>query len=557
MGCFPQTARRQRAGRRQTARRARPIRRRFPLVAGARFSSSERSRGPHDDDDDDDDDEEDWDRSVRSRQLSSIQPIMPTPTTPTLDRLMSRGRSTSIGVRGARANVDDALVGKAELLTFARERCEATGKAANASANASEWSALKTGVAALACARWAYPESFDACAVIAGVSGSKHADEATRDERFVKAARAPWDTVRRIFAREKVPTASMSFEKMALGTDFQSLHDAFAVLYWQYSMRTRDAGRENFVVSFSRKLDPALAAYCKSRETQERTLRLVRRAAMVKSPKPTVLIVDEPKPPPSVSDEAQSEEKKDVAVEEDVEEAMELENAPPAVVESKRTLNGDSAQSEGSSMSIDQWESITEIRWELEKTKEALEERERDLEKLRESSPRATRILEMKVRDLTEQLALEHEERVKMVRKFDSELKLLQSQIADVMSKTVLSENNMEVFNAVDISTEEGRVVAQKIIDTMDRVRKARSGDQEPVLPRSALSPSADTSDDVSQTFLSRLDSLELSEDSNIIHTTLQTSSRRGGESNSSMLDELLSEEDDEEEKEKEEHVAK
>jgi hypothetical protein len=234
-----------------------------------------------------------------------------------------------------------------------------------------------------------------------------------------------------------------------------------------------------------------------------------------------------------------------------------LENAPPAVVESKRTLNGDSAQSEGSSMSIDQWESITEIRWELEKTKEALEERERDLEKLRESSPRATRILEMKVRDLTEQLALEHEERVKMVRKFDSELKLLQSQIADVMSKTVLSENNMEVFNAVDISTEEGRVVAQKIIDTMDRVRKARSGDQEPVLPRSALSPSADTSDDVSQTFLSRLDSLELSEDSNIIHTTLQTSSRRGGESNSSMLDELLSEEDDEEEKEKEEHVAK
>jgi len=146
---------------------------------------------------------------------------------------------------------------------------------------------------------------------------------------------------------------------------------------------------------------------------------------------------------------------------------------------------------------------------------------------------------------------------VKMVRKFDSELKLLQSQIADVMSKTVLSENNMEVFNAVDISTEEGRVVAQKIIDTMDRVRKARSGDQEPVLPRSALSPSADTSDDVSQTFLSRLDSLELSEDSNIIHTTLQTSSRRGGESNSSMLDELLSEEDDEEEKEKEEHVAK
>jgi hypothetical protein len=206
-------------------------------------------------------------------------------------------------------------------------------------------------------------------------------------------------------------------------------------------------------------------------------------------------------------------------------------------------------------MSIDQWESITEIRWELEKTKEALEERERDLEKLRanESSPRATRVLEMKVRDLTEQLALEHEERVKMVRNFDSELKLLQAQIAEVMSKTVLSENNMEVFNAVDISTEEGRVVAQKIIDTMDRVRKARSGDQEPVLPRSVLSPSADTSDDVSQTFLSRLDSLELSEDSNIIHTTLQT--RRGGESNSSMLDELLSEEEAEEEKEEEENV--
>jgi hypothetical protein len=479
--------------------------------------------------------------------------------TPTLDRLMSRGRATSIGVRGARANVDDAQVGKTELLTFARERCAATGKAANASVNASEWSALKTGVAALACARWAYPESFDACAVIAGVSTSRCVDEATRNERFVKAARAPWDTVRRIFAREKVPTASMSFEKMALGTDFQSLHDAFAVLYWQYSMRTRDAGRENFAVSFSRKLDPALAAYCKSKETQERTLRLVRRATMVKSQtpkkKPAVLVVDEPKPPPSVSDEVQSEEKKDVAVEEDVEEATEAENVPPAVVESKPPLNGESAQSEGSSMSIDQWESITEIRWELEKTKEALEERERDLEKLRanESSPRATRVLEMKVRDLTEQLALEHEERVKMVRNFDSELKLLQAQIAEVMSKTVLSENNMEVFNAVDISTEEGRVVAQKIIDTMDRVRKARSGDQEPVLPRSVLSPSADTSDDVSQTFLSRLDSLELSEDSNIIHTTLQT--RRGGESNSSMLDELLSEEEAEEEKEEEENV--
>ena len=479
--------------------------------------------------------------------------------TPTLDRLMSRGRATSIGVRGARANVDDAQVGKTELLTFARERCAATGKAANASVNASEWSALKTGVAALACARWAYPESFDACAVIVGVSTSRCVDETIRNERFVKAARAPWDTVRRIFAREKVPTASMSFEKMALGTDFQSLHDAFAVLYWQYSMRTRDAGCENFAVSFSRKLDPALAAYCKSKETQERTLRLVRRAAMVKSQTPkkkhAVVVVDEPKPPPSVSDEAQSEEKKDVAVEEDVEEATETENVPPAVVESKPPVNGESAQSEGSSMSIDQWESITEIRWELEKTKEALEERERDLEKLRanESSPRATRVLEMKVRDLTEQLALEHEERVKMVRNFDSELKLLQAQIAEVMSKTVLSENNMEVFNAVDISTEEGRVVAQKIIDTMDRVRKARSGDQEPVLPRSVLSPSADTSDDVSQTFLSRLDSLELSEDSNIIHTTLQTSSRRGGESNSSMLDELLSEEEEEVEEEKEE----
>lgn len=478
--------------------------------------------------------------------------------TPTLDRLMSRGRATSIGVRGARANVDDAQVGKTELLTFARERCVATGKAANANENAGEWSALKTGVAALACARWAYPESFDACAVAAGVSGSRCVDEATRNERFAKAARAPWDTVRRIFAREKVPTASMSFEKMALGTDFQSLHDAFAVLYWQYAMRTRDAGRENFAVSFSRKLDPALAAYCKSEETQERTLRLVHRAAMVKlqTPrKPAVVVVDEPKLPPSVSDEAQSEEEKDVTIEEDVEESTETENVPPAMVESKPPLNGESAQSEGSSMSIDQWESITEIRWELEKTKEALEERERDLEKLRtsESSPRATRVLEMKVRDLTEQLALEHEERVKMVRTFDLELKLLQAQIAEVMSKTVLSENNMEVFNAVDISTEEGRVVAQKIIDTMDRVRKARSGDQEPVLPRSVISPSADTSDDVSQTFLSRLDSLELSEDSNIIHTTLQTSSRRGGESNSSMLDELLSEDEDEEEEKEEE----
>ena len=74
-----------------------------------------------------------------------------------------------------------------------------------------------------------------------------------------------------------------------------------------------------------------------------------------------------------------------------------------------------SAESESAPMTIDQWEIVTRVRWELEKTKETLEANERELERLRadastSASPKS-RSKEATLRELVTQLEAEREER--------------------------------------------------------------------------------------------------------------------------------------------------
>ena len=359
---------------------------------------------------------------------------------------------------------------------------------------AEDWSALRSGEAALACARAAFPESYEACVGKAtSVSGR---------------VRHPWECVRRIFSREKVPASALSYEKMQSGTDFASTHDAFAMMFWVWTLRKRyreGSSALNGVecmMSFAHKLSGAIVEYCTSAETRLRVERLARRAMKLQKTHAS----------------ASSIPWEDVETNENLVNTDRPGNATTEKVEHAR-VSGRTATSHARrvSMSIDDWEALTELRWELEKTKETLEERERELEKLRshQSSPRAARVLEMKISDLVDQLALEHEAHARTSQLFETEMKTVRLKLAAIM-KVVLSPENMGVFNAVDVGSEEGRAVAQTMIDLMDRISKSREQDS-PVFARNMAETSpiiADTSDELSNSFLSRLDSLELSSDS-------------------------------------------
>ena len=171
-------------------------------------------------------------------------------------------------------------------------------------------------------------------------------------------------------------------------------------------------------------------------------------------------------------------------------------------------------------MTIDDWETITELRWELEKINEISEERAREIERLRgATSPRSTRLYETKIRDLSEQLVAEHEERMRVTREYEDELIDMRKNMAEIMNASILRPENMVAFNSVDVSTEEGRAMAKVMIDAMDRVTRATADVQKATrsylnhVSDDIVSPSTnDTS--LSPSFLSRLDTIELSESS-------------------------------------------
>ena len=168
-------------------------------------------------------------------------------------------------------------------------------------------------------------------------------------------------------------------------------------------------------------------------------------------------------------------------------------------------------------MTIDQWEIVTELRWELEKTKETLEANERELERLRadastSASPKS-RSKEATLRELVTQLEAEREERARVTRDFEEQLHDLRAEVAEIMNATILSPNNLHAFNCVDITTDQGRALAQTMMDVMDHVRKSKDDIRRNF---NILSPKSagETSDEItlSPSFVSRLDTFELSE---------------------------------------------
>ena len=176
-----------------------------------------------------------------------------------------------------------------------------------------------------------------------------------------------------------------------------------------------------------------------------------------------------------------------------------------------------SAESESAPMTIDQWEIVTELRWELEKTKETLEANERELERLRadastSASPKS-RSKEATLRELVTQLEAEREERARVTRDFEEQLHDLRAEVAEIMNATILSPNNLHAFNCVDITTDQGRALAQTMMDVMDHVRKSKDDIRRNF---NILSPKSagETSDEItlSPSFVSRLDTFELSE---------------------------------------------
>lgn len=422
----------------------------------------------------------------------------------------------------------ETLLTRARAATVATYGAEARG-AMEASSSAGTWAALRSGVAALACARAAFEESFEAVVVrpawmrrarreTEAEEAEEDDEEAAREAAAREAARQPWDAVRAIFAREKVPANAVSIERMARG-DFQATFDAMAMMYWVEEVRkmAKDGDEEGAAaleISFARRLDPAVAAYCRSEETRERTIRLARRRRAVMKKKirrPSVASMASASSMPSQIS-APAETKDDA----DAQSNGDATNGERRARDSPVKEDG-SAGSESTPMTIDQWELVTELRWELEKTKETLEAKERELERLRAdvsttASPRS-RSKEATLHELVTQLAAEREERARVTQDFEEQLRDLRAEIAEIMNATILSPNNVHAFNCVDVTTEHGRALAQTMMDVMDRVRKSKDDIRRNF---NILSPKSagETSDEItlSPSFVSRLDTFELSE---------------------------------------------
>jgi len=422
----------------------------------------------------------------------------------------------------------ETLLTRARAATVATYGAEARG-AMEASSSAGTWAALRGGVAALACARAAFEESFEAVVVrpawmrrarreTEAEEAEEDDEEAAREAAAREAARQPWDAVRAIFAREKVPANAVSIERMARG-DFQATFDAMAMMYWVEEVRkmAKDGDEEGAAaleISFARRLDPAVAAYCRSEETRERTIRLARRRRAVMKKKirrPSVASMASASSMPSQIS-APAETKDDA----DAQSNGDATNGERRARDSPVKEDG-SAGSESTPMTIDQWEIVTELRWELEKTKETLEAKERELERLRAdvsttASPRS-RSKEATLHELVTQLAAEREERARVTQDFEEQLRDLRAEIAEIMNATILSPNNVHAFNCVDVTTEHGRALAQTMMDVMDRVRKSKDDIRRNF---NILSPKSagETSDEItlSPSFVSRLDTFELSE---------------------------------------------
>lgn len=422
------------------------------------------------------------------------------PTPPRARRRAERGDARALGSRAwstrdaiDRARRRVAMIDKSELLAHARACAVATYGTAR---ECERWNDLRTGTAALACCAWAYPESYEA--VVLGTLGRGRDDDGRR-ARTRAGSKAPWDAVRGILARERVPANALDVEATMRG-EFQATFDLFAVLYWQRALRRRavEGGDDDALeISFARRLNPGTRAYCTRQETRDRATRLARKQHAATSREASGA---------SATGVASSIQKADSTVDTVVKEP----DIEPRAAMSATTQ----------SMTIEQWETLTEVRWELEKTKELLEARERELERAHTSeSPTATRRRETKMKELMEQLAHEREERERAVRERDAlrdELKHVRTEVSALMSAAVLSQGNMESFNSVDVRTHEGRAIAQTMIDVMDCVRKANADVQRERADRGVPSPSAHLESDgsLSPSFIARMNTFDLSESS-------------------------------------------
>jgi len=408
----------------------------------------------------------------------------------------SNGASTRASTR-ARTTETGIEVGKSELLEFARRSVDAVRatRGGESDASALVWSDLKRGVGALACAARAWPESFEA------LTGTSRAATSAATRGGDGAMKHPFQALRGILARERVPANAISVDGVERG-EFQATFDALAVMYWTREVRANAASGEATAISFARKLGPGAVAYCQSEETRARAVRLARREAEMAAKKSTRKASRA-----SLASASEIEQKREPIASE---------------TEQKRESN-ERIDERPATMTIDDWETITELRWELEKTNEISEERAREIERLRgataTTSPRSTRLYETKIRDLSEQLAVEHEERMRVTREYEDELVDMRKSMAEIMNASILRPENMAAFNSVDVSTEKGRAMAKVMIDAMDRVTKATADVQKATrsylnhVSDDIVSPSTnDTS--LSPSFLSRLDTFELSESS-------------------------------------------
>jgi len=411
---------------------------------------------------------------------------------------------------GTDATRVDDVVGKETLLTHARMCARA---AYGDERGCERWMTLRDGAAALACARGAFPESFDAVVVRPAAGGR---DEVTCARA---AAKRPWEAVRAIFARERVPTNATSVEAMARG-DFGATFDAMAMMYWVFTLRRSALEGDGMVsISFAHRLGPGTLAYCSSEETRERAVRLAKRSTKTQNKSRDSRRA-------SVSSEDGKNSSSASLKEEPAQSPVirELAEAGSQALEEEKNTEPSAlgaAAAPTKSLTIDDWETLTELRWELEKTKILLEDRDREIERLRAAhSPRNSHAQQAQIREMLKQLAEESAERIRVTRAYDQlceELKMMRVEISGLMSATILSPRNMEVFSTVDVSTDAGRATAQVMIDAMDRVRKADADVQMERVDEGGgiLSPiTNETESSLSPSFMSRLDAFELSESS-------------------------------------------
>jgi len=396
----------------------------------------------------------------------------------------------------------------AALRAFARDSLASAGGKRTVRAN--EWRTFRDGKAILACARRAFPESYDACA---STRGRKGFDEVTE----------PLEVARMAFARERAP---VNVDLIARG-DFNATYNALAMLFWVAHVRDGDVR----AVEFSMRLDASAEAYCRSAATRERARERGRRAMMRKTQSANAT---------PMGDRARYGD----GVEARVARASSMPSSPESLTPSETattptrrlrgasatvTRGGDSpkrrdmetvAGSGGTSLStIDDWETLTEVRWELEKTKHALEARERELASIKGSplTSTANRASAIKVRELSDLLATEREMRANLASVYEKKVQKLRDEVVEVLRALILTDENMADFNSVDVSTKEGRDIAQVMIDVMDRVRKVHDDmrkDQSKFIDESESTSSPTADGFTSPSFLARLDSLDLSDDS-------------------------------------------